>query len=424
MSKEIEYSGVEKTSSGKICVACFDLLFRLPEYRNKWIYSEVIIALIKKHITHIPKGTKINTSILNRAASIKWKDLGFENLLHPNHVGVYRHTQGGRKMYFITDKGTKPDSPHGNKWHNKWIDDVGDLQEAEGVEEPPSKKIRLTGMKLQQATTKIQATTRSRTSQRRLASLIETRREESNIISPGTHSNALSRESALREASASQELALVAADITMDFENMDVWNSEEGIQWFGIVEPSDNENDDIKAVIKTRIERLKVAYQTPGGYKTVIEDADSNHYYSENDIFQLTWSCRYVVKALEIALEKMGMPNNWTWEDCCKAAVKQINDFEGWTKKSLIGNYRTVQRWHLAFRKNNECFLNKHSSKKGSTVLPPLLDTYPEAKEAIIKFASDRLNHLKSEDVHQHVHDVILPELAEQRKEELVAKLS
>ena len=98
-----------------------------------------------------------------------------------------------------------------------------------------------------------------------------------------------------------------------------------------------------------------------------------------------------MVKALEIALEKMGMPNNWTWEDCCKAAVKQINDFEGWTKKSLIGNYRTVQRWHLAFRKNNECFLNKHSSKKGSTVLPPLLDTYPEAKEAIIKFASDRL---------------------------------
>ncbi len=70
--------------------------------------------------------------------------------------------------------------------------------------------------------------------------------------------------------------------------------------------------------------------------------------YSENDRFWVRWKCRYLVKALEIALDEMPAK---TWIVCCEDAIKQVNEFEGW---ELIKNARTIQEFHKEYRRNKE----------------------------------------------------------------------
>jgi len=49
--------------------------------------------------------------------------------------------------------------------------------------------------------------------------------------------------------------------------------------------------------------------------------------YSEN-VHELRLNCRYVAEALGGALEKMGNPHYFNWNDCCKEAIESINLFE------------------------------------------------------------------------------------------------
>jgi hypothetical protein len=71
---------------------------------------------------------------------------------------------------------------------------------------------------------------------------------------------------------------------------------------------------------------------------------------------------------------------------------------------------------------NSEQFVqNRHkATKNGKTALPPFLDTYPEAKESMIRYAKENLNHLSSERVYSHVHATILPGLVEAKNKEEV----
>jgi hypothetical protein len=139
-------------------------------------------------------------------------------------------------------------------------------------------------------------------------------------------------------------------------EDLNYWNSGLAIKTFGLVNPQEDDEDDVTEIIKKRICRLEEAYQSSNGWRLVIDDLDAQDLYSEHDQFCLRWHCRYVAKALTIALEQESETQQPSWEQCCMVAVQTINDFEGF---AFITSARTVMDWHLKFRKTGECFANR-----------------------------------------------------------------
>jgi hypothetical protein len=198
-------------------------------------------------------------------------------------------------------------------------------------------------------------------------------------------------------------------------DHMTYWNSGLAKKTFGVILPHNTNEDEEFSIIQQverRIERLKQAYQSPSGWKLVVDDLDAQSLYSDHDQFQLCWMARYIAKALTIALDHpLEGRKQPTWEDCCKIAINQINAFEDF---QFVTSPQTIMRWHLKYRKHKECFPNRHVvSADGCSELPPLLQQYPEGKSAMLSFAKEHLNALSAETLYNHIHDVILPELAE-----------
>lgn len=60
------------------------------------------------------------------------------------------------------------------------------------------------------------------------------------------------------------------------FFNITFWNAGEAVKLFGIYEPeNDDDNDDVSAVVKKRIEKLNKMWQTSGGWREGVDDLDS-----------------------------------------------------------------------------------------------------------------------------------------------------
>ena len=149
-----------------------------------------------------------------------------------------------------------------------------------------------------------------------------------------------------------------------------------------------------------------------------MDDGDSMGLYSEHDQFVLQWYCRYLVKALQIALEKLP---SITWEASCKEAIDMVNKEEGWARPVLTCS-RTLQRFHLRYRKNKECILNKHliNTNKTKSRVDKLFDAYPDAKSSMETFMRSHLNELSCELVWDRFHEKILPKLVDERKQERI----
>ena len=103
------------------------------------------------------------------------------------------------------------------------------------------------------------------------------------------------------------------------------------------------------------------------------------------------------------------------WMDCCKQAVRELERIEGHT---YIGHVRTIQQWHLAFRQNNESFLNPKFHTHGKAMLPPLLERNPDLKKSLLQYAASILNELTAELLLAYLHDTALPALLEEFREE------
>ena len=139
----------------------------------------------------------------------------------------------------------------------------------------------------------------------------------------------------------------------------------------------------MRPTIQQRIERLTEAFSTPNGWKSVLEDRDATETCSPFQIYDLQIKCRYTAIALRIALRKMGRgPGRATWSDCCRESIQTVNEFNNTT---YIKNQETIQRWHLLYRRNDECFPNPNTYKKdGRKTLPRLLEENPDLQDAIV----------------------------------------
>jgi hypothetical protein len=124
---------------------------------------------------------------------------------------------------------------------------------------------------------------------------------------------------------------------------------------------------------------------------------------SQHEAFMFQLKCRY-------------MPSK-TWLSCCSEAIDSIYRMYG---VAHVKNKETVSRWHLAFRRNNEAFLNPHIIGT-KTSLPPLLDQNPELKRYIVEYAKQNLNDQSAKIISSYLHEVALPTLLEERRAELAS---
>ena len=201
--------------------------------------------------------------------------------------------------------------------------------------------------------------------------------------------------------------------------NQDFFDSPEANILFGMICNTTTEEDvSVRTTIERRINKLTEAFSTPDGWKCVLEDRDASQTCTPFQIYNIQMKCRYIAIALRVALRKMGQgAGGVTWLECCQQAMHTVNEFNNTT---YIKFHRTIQQWHLIYRRNYECFPNPNTHKKdGKATLPRLLEENPDLKDAIVYFARDHLHELSASLLFHFLHEEALPALVEKKREEL-----
>jgi hypothetical protein len=298
MSKNIQFTRKSKMSISAYTIKCFDEVKKNPQFRNKWITDVAWIEIIKDECSNIPKDKCIKTGSLNNGFSkqypYKTHDLLKQNVT--NATGVYKANNGKEYAYYVTEPNQLPDSlTNTGTWRGKWISSLKDLKDM-------TKRMP----------------TRQYLKDNDSSEMKKKKRMPTTTIVSGRKKHRTTRNS------------LNTEEVATHFQqSMNYWNSGECLRVFGIARPStDDANDDLKQVIQNRISIIRNAYHESAGWREVIDDKDSGNLYTEHDTFNLRWTCRYIVEALEIALEDRGKTSTDSWEACCKEAVLRINSLE------------------------------------------------------------------------------------------------
>jgi hypothetical protein len=121
--------------------------------------------------------------------------------------------------------------------------------------------------------------------------------------------------------------------------------------------------------------------------------------------------CLYVSLALQLVLEEDGISAVVHWKKKCGAAVKKLNAV-GVTYYTGEGG-ASVMHWFAVFRKFR-CFPNLllESKRYG----PPFLLDHPRLVVRAIAFANKHLDNLSAQLMHEHFHNILLPELIKEKQ--------
>ena len=123
---------------------------------------------------------------------------------------------------------------------------------------------------------------------------------------------------------------------------------------------------------------------------------------SENSVFVIRQKAVFIAHALTLALKHMNM---WTWQQCCKKAVEDLN-----AVGMLYATHpETIRKWHSEFRKRGNRFRNplQHLDNR----VPRLFQHFPDAKESFCQYADTNLDELSSELMLEYVHETLAPQL-------------
>jgi hypothetical protein len=394
MSKNIADGQHFRGSKTNLFKICFEQVRILPMYQGQWItkgrWLEIVHERCKKTYGSIEL-TMVNTKIYSK------DDL---NPMMVNDFNLYKARHGGQFAFCSTLPGTLPPKPGARDGWEQLFVNKG--ESAHG---------RITRTNdLDVALVSPEDAARSATSRAK-------RKTKSGMTARNTRSKS-------KAASINiDETANQLDGVTLGQYEVTFWDSGTASKIFGLNKPTvAEENEDVAEVVKKRLQRYRLAHQTSGGWRQMIDDLDCKNLYTEYDVFQLRWRCRYVASALDIALKKL--KPGYTWEDCCQEAIDTICIEEGPYFKCCVS--RTVMAWHKLFKVNGECFINRYFHEGGNgyaRVLPPLLQNYPGAKKMMVGYMKANLNDLSSEMLSSYIHEKVLPPLVIQREKELRANL-
>ena len=174
-----------------------------------------------------------------------------------------------------------------------------------------------------------------------------------------------------------------------------------------------SQNETVVDCINLRINILNSIIATERGMKKYVKYADE-HPLTWQQIQKVTHQCVILRGCYYCALRDMDAVGNWA--DIINKTIKEMSKFgiKG------IENYRTVQRWHLWFKKHNSFPHPNPYVQMQMKVIPKIFEVYPEAEKLVDEFASKNLETLSSESLALHVRTVILPELYRRHYDEEV----
>ncbi|KAI2513104.1 hypothetical protein MHU86_1396 [Fragilaria crotonensis] len=157
--------------------------------------------------------------------------------------------------------------------------------------------------------------------------------------------------------------------------------------------------------LKRRILLLQSVHSHEDNWRNVVVGRDADNFCTRTEIANIRQRATFLCCAYQNALEKM---NQWTWEDCCREACKQLNSL-GMTQATF---YKTVSEWNGVFRRL-EAFPHPNPYVQcGKRPLPRLLEIFPDAKEQIVAYSIKNLATLTIEGVHDFIVSTLIPRLA------------
>lgn len=427
-------------SQNEIVVCLFLEAVKTTEYQNKWISAVVITERINKLFgAIIPDDLVVDPSKLNRCLA---HDYRFKNTMDnhnlPNSTGIFRGTfypttydkSTGKKqkkkslrIYFITTPEKKTPLPvYGLESVVMDIDNISSHQtrsctasSKQSIENVMKKKHDLPTLEIEQRKRICRSSALCKISEvRRISAVHQTLSEKRR---QRIHSKQSSNTKVEDKTKPMSTLALDANFIPKEYSYWD--ESPEACRLFSSCSSrtdGDEDNRSILQIVRDRIRKLQIALQSPEGWRQVLDDSDADTACTAHDIFDIQRKCRFIAIALRFALQHM---NEWTWLDCCNAAVKAWNNLTG---DDSIVNGETVQRWHHVLRNTgNDCFPNPGKARRTRSAnhLPPLLEANPDLTQSLVSFCKENLSQLSAELVASYLHDTALPSLLKTRQSEL-----
>jgi len=153
-----------------------------------------------------------------------------------------------------------------------------------------------------------------------------------------------------------------------EFPPNDWWYGEYAIKLFS----TDPEKKDPYNELSQRIDVLQNALKNKNGYKNIVRIVNSNNStgnesivndstmndadddkddicLSDYQIYCVKQRTLYVLSALKYAKQHM---NNWSWSECCDEVIKSCNQGREGTSLEYTKCGRSIQRWHVDFRKD------------------------------------------------------------------------
>ena len=201
------------------------------------------------------------------------------------------------------------------------------------------------------------------------------------------------------------------------------WQSTNAFNLFGSVsrqEGEDNDDDiDLRQVIKDRIVILKNAWTTATGWEDIVSGKRSDlEHCTDTDKHLIKQKARYVYLALQIALDSMP---KLKWHECCKKAIDRINSCD---LSDTIQRPRTITDWHSKFCAQCETFANPAIVREGGRPsLPPFLEKNPDFVKGFVEHGKENLHKVTIEFMHAYVHEIGLKSLSITRTIEMKEQL-
>jgi len=181
------------------------------------------------------------------------------------------------------------------------------------------------------------------------------------------------------------------------------WDSPEAAKLFGF-----NEGEDVYSKLEERVTLLKGSLQKPDGYKSILQHSEET--LTADQVFKIRNKCVFLIRAYQIALEKLGT-NNTRWKkDCCQEAVNQINEIGFDTTI----NANTLMNWNIDFRKYNQFHHPDIYVANNIKPKPALFENFPQAAvDASLKILNN-LDHFNVEMLRVELINTIIPSLKEE----------
>ena len=175
------------------------------------------------------------------------------------------------------------------------------------------------------------------------------------------------------------------------------WDSPEARRLFNV-----KNNTSLLEVIATRCLLLSKASFDDNILLSILHDVKEVSELSSTQIQYLRYSCLYLRKAYENAVQYM---NSLSWIQCIENAIKEMHDIGIYH----ITNEKTVRMLNCTFRCNEKLIPPFLQSKRQ----PLFLEFYPDFKTEVISFCNKAVSegNLSTDLLHSHVKSKLLHDL-------------